>query len=86
VEVLPGRIVNVGPTMLVAGDTWSDGAIDILDVLLVGAAVGRCAGDAAYQSWLDLDGDGCVRAADLQIVSVNYGYIGPTDWSAAPSP
>ena len=84
VDVRPHRVTDVGSTLLVAGDAWADGTIDILDVLNVSAAFDRCEGDSSFQSWLDFNADGCINAPDLSIVTSNFGYRAPTIWSAAP--
>ena len=82
--VLPRRVLFVGATKLVLGDVYVNGVIDTLDVLLVQAALGRCAGQPAYQEFLDLDKSGCVNSADLTIVERNIGRSGPTSWTVNP--
>ncbi len=65
---------------MVLGDVWADQRIDILDTVLVIAAFGRCSSDASFQPFIDVDGDGCVKQPDLDIVGDNVGLVGPTSW------
>lgn len=83
--------VESGPTLagealLMAGDTFQDGRVDALDASIVLVAVGRCQGSPAFQPFLDLDGSGCVNAADLDVVFANFGRVGPVPWSPVPPP
>jgi uncharacterized protein YkwD len=83
-DIGSGRLVDVGGTLLVSGDVFANGSIDLLDLLSVSAALGRCRGMPSYQAFVDLDGSGCVDAADVDLVSGNLGRVGPTGWTVAP--
>jgi hypothetical protein len=82
----PRGHTDIGEALLIAGDLFRDGRIDVLDVMLAQAAFGRCSGSPTFQAWLDLDGDGCVTTKDLDIVMSNFGRVGPTNWSPVPEP
>jgi hypothetical protein len=84
IEVIPGVVTWAGETLLIAGDTFPDNRIDVLDAITVQAAWGRCAGMPGYQRWIDSDGSGCVGADDLRVVHENMGLVGPLPWSAVP--
>jgi hypothetical protein len=84
VTVRAGQLNNVGETLLVLGEVYPDGIIDQLDWLMVTTALGRCRGDADFQSWLDIDRDGCITTSDRYWVELNLGRVGPTAWSLTP--
>jgi hypothetical protein len=84
VQVAAGQVLDLGATRLLAGEVYPNGRIDGLDVVLIAAAAGRCAGQTSFQAWLDLDADGCVTAADVAIAQANMGRTGPTGWTLAP--
>jgi hypothetical protein len=83
-ELLPGVTRDIGTTALVAGDVHVTQTVDLLDLLMVAAAVGRCEGTAAYGALLDLDSDGCVDDDDYLLVMANLGRSGPTAWTRNP--
>ncbi len=83
-EIKAGRVNDVGETLLLLGDVYANDRIDLVDWLIVNAAMGRCIGDPAFQSWTDVNDDGCVTEADLLFVGNNYGRVGPTRWSPIP--
>lgn len=83
-DVAAAQVKDVGATRLATGDVLSNGAVDLFDLLLVYAAAGRCVGNPSYQAFVDLDGNGCINAADAQLVSGNVGRSGPTGWTVDP--
>lgn len=85
VQELPASgVVDLGPTLLVLGDAFADNRIDILDAELVLAGNGRCQGERGFQTFLDLNGDGCINLVDYNIVWANMGKVGPTAWGMPP--
>jgi len=50
------------------GDVNRSGTVNINDVLLLGQSLDKCEGDAGYNPNADLNGDGCVDAADSGIM------------------
>jgi hypothetical protein len=82
--VQPGVVNYTGETLMILGDVYDNDRIDLFDWMLVQAAIGRCVGDPSFQSWIDLDLDGCVTSDDLRYVEDNLGFVGPTEWSPIP--
>jgi len=86
VDVVAGRVNLVGETLLLAGDAFPNGLVDVLDVATINSAFGRCVGQPLYQRWIDADGSGCVDALDVVIVNENFGRVAPTRWVPIPAP
>lgn len=62
-----------GVAILIPGDINSDGAVNYLDLALLGRAYGSRLGDPNYDPAADLNGDGVVDYLDLAILAANYG-------------
>jgi len=86
IVVANGRVVDLSETLLLLGDVYPNGRIDVVDYLIGSAALGRCQGDDDFQGWLDLTANGCVGPEDIQVIVDNMGRTGPTRWSPVPSP
>jgi hypothetical protein len=56
------------------GDANRDGIVDGTDSEFVTASLGYCDGEANFNTAADLNGDGCVTAADADIVSQGMGH------------
>ena len=56
----------------VPGDLDGDGDVDSADYMVFRSTLGKCAGDAGFNSAADYDGDGCITYADYRIW---YGYF-----------
>ncbi len=79
-SVIPGEFLTtnnlyVDGTVKVKllGDVNGDGAIDILDLSLMGQAYGRFAGDPEYNPEADMNHDGLIDIRDVAVISRNYG-------------
>lgn len=83
-EIVAGRTANLGTTRLLGGDAVPDDAVDLLDLLTVAAARGRCEGRSGYSRPLDVDLDGCIGDSDFNIVWGRVGRSGPTHWTLNP--
>ncbi len=70
-----GQVIEVGNTVLPAGDADDNGLIDTLDAALVGANFDVTAPPAPANA--DLNGDGLVNIADLVLVGSNFGLTAP---------
>ena len=81
-----GGIKEMPETAPLGGDTNNDKAINLFDLVIIGAAYDTCAGDADFDSRADIDESGCVNIFDLVLVGVNYGCTGPTGWPPACPP
>lgn len=84
IQVGIGVRSNLGSTRLVGGDAYVDNKIDLLDLLTVAAARGKCVGRSGYSLALDVDHDGCVGDSDFNIVWGRVGRSGPTGWTLNP--
>ncbi len=51
------------------GDVSRDGIVNAVDTTLLSAAVDTCVGDSGYSGNADLNGDGCVDAMDVAIIT-----------------
>lgn len=81
---VPGEQVSVDAVVLPAGDSNSDGVIDIADATAVanGFRTVFTPGQRrdASDNVVDLNGDGVVNAADLSLAISNIGLSSPTAW------
>jgi len=57
----------------IAGDVNEDGAVDIVDLSLVGVAYGSFEDEPQYNPDADIDKDGIIDVWDITIVCVHYG-------------
>jgi hypothetical protein len=64
----PQLILNIG----LAGDTNSDGGIDVADILKLAGTFGKRVGDVGYDATCDLNGDGGVDVSDLLILAWHW--------------
>lgn len=55
------------------GDVNGDGAVDIVDLSMVGIAFGSFEGEPAYDPDADLNCDGIVDIGDITLICINYG-------------
>src|SRR6202012_5216772 len=62
------------PFFKLTGDADGSRTVDAQDLLLVRQALGTSAGQPAFNPSSDLNNDGAVTSADLQIVSTNLGH------------
>ncbi len=67
------------------GDTNRDSIVDATDSEFVMASLGSCDGEANFNTAADLNGDGCVTAADADMVSQALGHELPTTDGHAPT-
>jgi hypothetical protein len=65
----PGEVAL--PVALINGDADGDNRITTTDFTLVNRAFGKSVGQAGYEARADLNGDGVVNAADVEIVQRN---------------
>jgi hypothetical protein len=83
-KIEPGIVNDVGETLLILGDVFANNRIDLMDRLMIQASLGRCYGDQSYQSFVDVNGDGCITSDDTVYVDNNFGRVGPTRWLPVP--
>lgn len=67
------------------GDANRNGIVDATDSKFVRALLGVCDGEAGFDTTADLNGDGCVTAADADIVSQALGHELPSSDGQAPT-
>jgi endo-1,4-beta-xylanase len=70
-----GQLVDTGSQVLPAGDTDTNGIIDVMDATLVGANFDVQAPPAPENT--DLNGDGVVNISDLVLVGSNFALTAP---------
>jgi len=72
-----GRTANTSVTITYAvgivGDINGDGAVNYIDLGMLGASYGLSLGEIGYNAAADLNGDGIVNYKDLGILGANYG-------------
>lgn len=69
--------VNIGETILLAGDQDDNGKVDILDLVTVAVSFGQTV-SPGHQA--DVNGDGKVNIFDLVAVAVNWRQSEPLNW------
>ncbi|MFN2114649.1 MAG: CAP domain-containing protein [Anaerolineae bacterium] len=84
VSVVAARTSALGDTRLVPGDAYPSNEIDLLDLLVVASARGKCVGRSGYSITLDVDRDGCIDDDDFTLVYGSVGRKGPTAWTTSP--
>jgi len=67
------------------GDANRDGVVDTADLILINDSYDFCEGDIHFDPNADLNGDGCVDAADENIVTAALGNQLPATDGMAPS-
>lgn len=77
VSVNSSTPVNVGGTMLLAGDQDDNSTIDIRDLVTVAVSFGQ---DVSAGHQADVNGDGKVNIFDLVAVAVNWRKSEPVGW------
>jgi hypothetical protein len=76
--LVDGQQLMLPSVALAAGDTNGDNHIDLLDAALVASNLDHAA-DLIPQA--DLNHDGRVDVRDLTLIGVQFGKIGPLNWS-----
>jgi len=79
-SLVGGQWTVLGPAKLLSGDVHVDHRVSALDQLVVQLRYGACIGTPAYAVHIDLNASGCIDAADLALVTLNLGRLGPTAW------
>ena len=80
VQCQAGQTTTMPDTTLLGGDANNDRAVNLFDLVIVGAAFTQCTGDPGFDSRADINETGCVDIFDLVLVGTNYGRTGPTSW------
>lgn len=80
VKCLTGETTMMPQTTLLGGDANSDKQINILDMVVIGAAYNSCIGDPGFDPHADINETGCVDIFDMVLASSNYGRRSPTSW------
>jgi hypothetical protein len=70
-----GQTVDLGAIILLAGDTNSDGTVDVADATYIGANFNLNVPPAPNNA--DMNRDLLVNISDLVLVGGNYGLVGP---------
>ncbi len=78
VGVRPGITMMMNPVALLPGDLNDDGIIDSKDVAVLNNAYNT--GAANVPPGMDLNGDGFIGLADLNLLASYIGKFGPTFW------
>lgn len=79
-QLAPDQRLDIGPTLLRAGDIQLDLMIDRNDRMLMEYSVGSCSGATRFNATADFDGDGCVDAEDAALLISNLGWMGASGW------
>jgi hypothetical protein len=83
--VMPGRRSVLPDVTLLGGDATGDGAINILDLSLIGGVFGLCSGNSGWDSKGDINGDICVNILDASLAGGNFGRVAPGPWPGQPT-
>jgi len=81
VQCLSGQSTELPRTTLAGGNANDDHEINLVDLVIVGAAYDTCTGQPDFDTRADINGSGCIDILDLALVGINYGRTGPTGWS-----
>jgi hypothetical protein len=79
-----GQTTMMPETTLLAGDANDDRVIDLLDLVIIGAAYRTCSGEPAFDRRADINATGCVDLLDLVLAAINFRRSGPTPWGMTP--
>ncbi len=71
--------IQIGP--LLEGDIQVNNKVDIFDFSRLGYLYAQCVGDTDFDPQADLNQDGCINQADLQLLQTNFGAQGAADLS-----
>jgi hypothetical protein len=82
VQCQANQTTTLGHTTLLGGDTDNNKAVNLFDLVTVGAAYNTCVGDMDFNPAADINDTGCVDIFDLVMVGINYGMTGPVPWDA----
>ncbi|MBI4294977.1 MAG: PKD domain-containing protein [Chloroflexi bacterium] len=74
IEVVAGDTMWLGQALLRGGDVTGDSAVNIQDLVQIGANFNSQASQA------DVDGNGFVNVLDLSLAGLNFGQQGPKPW------
>ena len=75
VEIVAGNnSVDFGT--LLEGDANNDDVINVLDMILVGQAMGAAHGDSNWNDDCDFNRDGIVDENDMALLQANFGQVG----------
>ena len=77
IEIVPGRIVDLGAYELIAGDIVPSGEIEIDDLVTINDSYGIAITDENKESVgsFDLNEDGTIDTLDRNILKANYGKL-----------
>jgi hypothetical protein len=81
----PGQTTVMPDTTLLAGDANDDRVIDLLDLVIIGAAYGACSGEPTFDRRADINATGYVELLDLVLAAINFRRSGPTPWGMTPT-
>jgi uncharacterized repeat protein (TIGR01451 family) len=80
VSVNPGSTTRLAKVKLLGGDAIDDGAVNILDLALMGGRYLSVCGQPAYDERGDINGDCAIDIRDMAIAGSNYGGTEPVNW------
>jgi hypothetical protein len=83
--IVPNATAGLPTVTLVGGDVDRNNVINLVDVVIIGSAVGKCAGMSGYDPAADVNADACVDVYDLALAGANFGRAGPTLWPSGVS-
>ncbi|MSP12641.1 MAG: hypothetical protein EXR62_06750 [Chloroflexi bacterium] len=78
-----GQVVDIGSTILRAGDATQDDQVNLLDFVLIASHYGE---KPITDPRADINGDGAVDLIDLVLAAGNYGLACPLPWSGLSAP
>ncbi|MDP4183405.1 MAG: stalk domain-containing protein, partial [Bacillota bacterium] len=67
-------IIDIRDTIKNPEDLNKDGAVNLIDVMMIAKAFGSNKGEAEYNDICDLTGDGVINIADVMKLSKKFGY------------
>ncbi len=75
-----GAPATLAEALLPGGDANGDDAVDVLDLVIVAAAYGTCAGGPGFDPRADMNATDCADMFDLVLLGSSYGTSGPVAW------